>query len=63
MGAKEVYVLYRRTKELMPAREIELKEAIEDGVKVIFQTKVISAKSSNNKIEENRVYKNKNRKR
>ena len=52
MGAKEVYVLYRRNKELMPAREIELKEAIEDGVKVIFQTKVISAKSSNNKIEE-----------
>lgn len=52
MGAKEVYVLYRRNKELMPAREIELKEAIEDGVKVIFQTKVISAKSNNNKIEE-----------
>ena len=52
MGAKDVYVLYRRNKELMPAREIELKEAIEDGVKVVFQTKVISAKSNNNKIEE-----------
>lgn len=51
MGAKEVYILYRRNEELMPARKIELQEAIEDGVKVIFQTKVISAKTENNMIK------------
>ncbi len=52
LGAKEVYILYRRSEELMPARKIELQEAIEDGVKVIFQTKVISAKIENNMIKE-----------
>jgi len=52
MGAKEVYILYRRNEELMPARKIELQEAIEDGVKVIFQTKVTGAKLENGKIKE-----------
>lgn len=52
MGAKEVYILYRRNKELMPAREIELQEAIKDGVKIIFQTKVISGKVENKEIKE-----------
>lgn len=52
MGAKEVYILYRRNEELMPARKIELQEAIEDGVKVIFQTKVTSAKVENGKVKE-----------
>lgn len=52
MGAKEVYILYRRNEELMPARKIELDEAIEDGVKVVFQTKVISAKVENGRVTE-----------
>lgn len=52
MGAKEVYILYRRNKELMPAREIELNEAIEDGVKMVFQTKVISANVEDGKLKE-----------
>ena len=52
MGAKEVYILYRRNEELMPARKIELQEAIEDGVKIIFQTKVTCAKVENGKIKE-----------
>lgn len=52
MGAEEVYILYRRSKELMPARKIELMEAIEDGVKLVFQTKVISAKIEEGKIKE-----------
>jgi len=52
MGADEVYILYRRNKELMPAREIELKEAIQDGVKIHFQTKVVGAKVEEGKIEE-----------
>lgn len=52
MGADEVYVLYRRSKELMPARKIELQEAINDGVKVIFQTKVIGANIESGEIKE-----------
>ena len=51
MGTKEVYILYRRNEELMPARKIELEEAI-DGVKMVFQTKVISAKVEEGKVKE-----------
>jgi glutamate synthase (NADPH/NADH) small chain len=51
MGAKSVSILYRRDIEHMPAREIELKEAIEDGVKPVFTTRVINAEGKNRKIE------------
>lgn len=50
MGAKKVYVLYRRAKENMPARDIEIKEAMEDGVEFEFTTKVIQAFGDNNKL-------------
>ena len=43
MGAKKVYVLYRRARENMPARDIEIQEAIEDGVIFEYKTKVIKA--------------------
>ncbi|KXG77693.1 NADPH-Fe(3+) oxidoreductase subunit beta [Fervidicola ferrireducens] len=36
LGAEEVYVLYRRTRNEMPANEVEIKEAEEEGVKFIF---------------------------
>ncbi|MBZ4662568.1 MAG: molybdopterin oxidoreductase [Caloramator sp.] len=36
LGAKSVQVLYRRTKEEMPAEEIEVKEAEEEGVEFTF---------------------------
>lgn len=52
MGAKEVYIVYRRNEELMPARNVELEDAIKDGVKMVWQTKVISAKVENGKIKE-----------
>ena len=32
LGAKEVYVIYRRTEKEMPAEEIEIKESKEEGV-------------------------------
>jgi glutamate synthase (NADPH/NADH) small chain len=32
MGAKEVYILYRRTKDEMPARKEEIKRAVEEGI-------------------------------
>lgn len=36
LGAQEVYVLYRRTREEMPAEEEEVREAMEEGVKFVF---------------------------
>ncbi|MCG0275346.1 MAG: FAD-dependent oxidoreductase [Thermosediminibacteraceae bacterium] len=36
LGAEEVYVLYRRTRNEMPANEVEIREAEEEGVKFIF---------------------------
>ena len=48
MGAKNVSILYRRDEENMPARDIEVKEAIEDGVKINYNTRVISAISDEN---------------
>jgi len=51
MGAESVSILYRRDAENMPARKIELEEAIEDGVKPVFKTRVIKAEGKNRKIE------------
>lgn len=50
MGAEEVKILYRRDREHMPAREIELDEAIEDGVKFNELVRVISANAENGKM-------------
>lgn len=51
LGA-EVSILYRRGIENMPARKIEIQEAIEDKVKIIPCTKVISAKGKDGCIAE-----------
>lgn len=52
MGAKESYILYRRDEKSMPARLIELEEAICDGVEIIYLTRVIDAKIENGKLKE-----------
>lgn len=51
MDAKSVSILYRRDTENMPARKIELEEAIKDGVKPVFQARVIKAEGKDRKIE------------
>lgn len=51
MGAKKVKILYRRDKAHMPAREIELEDAISDGVEFKELTRVISANNIEGKIE------------
>ena len=51
MGASEVAILYRRDKEHMPAREIELEEALQEGVKDVFLTRVIKGIGENGKLE------------
>ena len=50
MGAKKVKILYRRDRSHMPAREIELEEAIEDGVEFKELTRVVSANDINGAI-------------
>ena len=51
MGAEEVKILYRRDRAHMPAREIELDDAIKDGVKFKELVRVISADTENGKIK------------
>lgn len=51
MGATTSNILYRRDTEHMPARKIELEEAIQDGVNPVFTTRVIKANGKNKKIE------------
>lgn len=50
MGAEKVKILYRRDRKHMPAREIELEEAIEDGVEFKELTRVISLNTENDKM-------------
>jgi len=51
MGAEKVKILYRRDREHMPAREVELEEALEDGVEFKELTRVISANEEDEKIK------------
>ena len=51
MGATKVSILYRRDEEYMPARKIELEEAIKDGVIPEFKTRVISGIGENRSLK------------
>lgn len=51
MGAEEVSILYRRNREYMPAREVELEDCLKDGVKFKELVRVISANNDKNKIK------------
>lgn len=50
MGAKEVKILYRRDRAHMPAREVELDEALEDGVIFNELVRVASANYEDGKM-------------
>lgn len=50
MGAKSVKILYRRDRAHMPAREVELEEAIQDGVEFKELIRVDKANIENGKI-------------
>ncbi len=41
MGAKKVYVIYRRAKEQMPAEIKEIESAENEGIEFIYQTNII----------------------
>jgi formate dehydrogenase major subunit len=36
LGAEQVYVVYRRTREEMPAEDVEIREAMEEGVEFVY---------------------------
>lgn len=49
-GAEQVYVLYRRTREEMPAEDIEIAEAIEEGIEFVFLAAPVAVEG-NGKVE------------
>lgn len=51
LGAKEVYCVYRRTKNEMPAEDIEITEAEEEGVQFKFLTNPISFNGKDGKVK------------
>lgn len=51
LGAKEVYCVYRRTRNEMPAEDIEITEAEEEGVQFKFLTNPISFNGENGKVK------------
>ena len=57
MGASKVSILYRRNIENMPARKIEIQEALQDNIEIIPCTKVISANGESGHIKEIEVIK------
>lgn len=50
LGAKEVTVIYRRTQKEMPAHEIEVRDAQEEGVKFVFLSTPVEVIGENGKV-------------
>jgi NADH-quinone oxidoreductase subunit F len=51
LGAKEVTIVYRRTREEMPASAEEIEGAIEEGVKIRFLAAPLSISRKNGRLE------------
>ena len=51
LGAKEVYIVYRRTRNEMPADALEIEEAEEEGVIYKFLTNPLSFNGENGKVK------------
>ena len=50
LGAKKVYIIYRRAREQMPAENEEIESAINDGVEILYQNNIVKIKG-NTKVE------------
>ncbi len=50
LGADEVFIAYRRTKDEMPASQDEVREAEEEGIKVMYLVSPRSIKTKNEKV-------------
>ncbi|OPY86772.1 MAG: Iron hydrogenase 1 [Syntrophus sp. PtaU1.Bin208] len=53
LGAKDVTVVYRRTRHEMPAQELEVEEALEEGVHMQFLTAPVSIEASSGMLRLN----------
>ena len=51
LGVKEVIVAYRRTRQEMPAQDIEIEEAIEEGVNIQFLTAPVSISAAGDTLQ------------
>lgn len=53
MGAEEVFVIYRRAEEQMPAEKKEIAEAKEEGITFLFQNNIVKIlpKENTNQVE------------
>ena len=54
-GAENVYVIYRRTRAEAPAEDIEIEEAIEEGVQFLFLTNPDEIIGENGKVRQIRL--------
>jgi len=52
LGAKEVTIIYRRTKDEMPCTEYELNLALKDGCKIVWLAAPIKVKGSAGKVKQ-----------
>ena len=52
LGAEKVYVVYRRTRKEMPAEDVEIAEAMEEGVEFKFLTNPAEIISENGHVKE-----------
>lgn len=51
VGAKKVKIIYRRTREEMPAYAHEIEDAIDEGVEIIYLTNPVKISSDKNKLK------------
>ena len=56
-GAEEIYVIYRRTRSEMPADDVEIEEAIEEGIEFKFLTNPDEIIGENGKVKAVRLQK------
>jgi heterodisulfide reductase subunit A len=52
LGGEEVYIVYRRSRDEMPAYEWEIEEASEEGIQFLFLTNPLEIKGNQGKISE-----------
>lgn len=51
LGASQVTIVYRRTRDEMPASEEEIEEALEEGVEIVYLATPIKAKREDGKVK------------
>lgn len=56
LGAKDVYVIYRRAEEQMPAEKKEIQDAKSEGIKFLFKTNIVRViKKDDNNCNDNKI--------